>query len=69
MAKKGPKFKRTNVEINEEHLKRFKELFPQNGALKWFLNGCFAEFFVRYEYDVDKDIRESVEAAIGRMKG
>jgi len=65
MAKQ--KFRRTNVEIDEVHMKRFREIFPQSGSLKWFLNGVFEEFFARYDYDSKQDIRESVDAALSRM--
>jgi len=55
---------KTNVEIEEKVLIKFKELFPQHGSIKWFINECFRYFTEKYSYNFDDDLSESVEAAL-----
>jgi len=46
----------------------FKELYPQRGALKWFVNLCLWKFVEIHDHDLDKEIGETVEAAVKEMK-
>jgi len=42
---------------------RFRELYPQRGALKWFVNLCLVKFAEIHDHDLDREIGEVVEAA------
>jgi len=61
-------YTKTCVELEESSLSRFKEIFPQHGAVKWFFNSCLRKFFEIHDPNViDEDIRASVEEALGQM--
>ena len=54
---------RTNIDIETTHLDRFKELYPQHGAIKWFVNKCF-EKFMEQVTDTDELIHDVVSETL-----
>ena len=63
-----PRYTKVNIQVEESLLKRFREVFPQHGSLKWFINECFRKFYERYEVGADEAIRDSVAAALEGLK-
>ncbi len=68
-----PDFKRTTVELDEEKLDKFKAIFPQHGAMKWFLDSCLDEFlkkaeFLKIQDSINVALKDSVSTAITRME-
>lgn len=37
-------FKKTTFEIDREKLEAFREIYPQQGATKWFFDSCLTAF-------------------------
>ena len=59
---------RVNVDIDSEYLGYFRELFPQAGSLKWFLNEVLRSFFEIHNPKFDEDLRESVRKTVESLK-
>lgn len=58
------KFIRTSVDLDEESLERFKEIYPQHGSLKWFFNKCLDIFVEKHNFNIIGVIEETVDEAL-----
>ena len=66
---KGEVFYRTSVYLDQSLVDRFKESFPQQGALKEFFNSCLRKFVEIHEAGrLDAEISETVQSVVEEMK-
>lgn len=64
-----PEFYKTTIEVNKAYAEAFREMFPQQGSLKWFFNLCLENFVNIHRTDeTDQEIRSSVSQALEDMK-
>jgi hypothetical protein len=52
---------KTTLSIDVEAKKKFREFYPQNGALQWFLNECLRKFVQIHDPKVDLEIEDTVQ--------
>lgn len=58
---------RTNIEIEKELLDRFREILPQHGSIKWFVNECFRKFEERHNINLTEEIEDAVDAVLKEL--
>ena len=56
-----PKRAKTSMEIDVEAKEKFREFYPQNGALQWFVNECLKKFVQIHDPKVDLEIHDTVQ--------
>ena len=54
--------------LEKELVDGFRELYPQRGALKTFMNKCLKKFTEIHDHDEEAVVRQAVEEAVGEMK-
>ncbi len=58
---------KTTVELEKGLVDGFRELYPQRGALKIFVNSCLRKFAEIHDHDLDGEITKTVEFALEEM--
>lgn len=56
-----PKMLKTTIGIDVEAKEKFREYYPQNGSLQWFLNECLRTFVKIHDPKVDMEIEDTVQ--------
>jgi len=56
---------KTCVDLESDLIERFREIYPQHGAVKWFFNEALRNFVEIHDPErVSEEIRESVKEAL-----
>ena len=59
---------KTTIELNKAHVAAFREMFPQQGSIKWFFQLCLENFVNIHRPDeTNQEIRSAVSQAVEDM--
>lgn len=56
-------FSKTSIDINRDLLDKFKEIYPQRGAVKHFINKVLEIFVESHEGTLNDEIKRAVMSA------
>ena len=60
VKKKRPRLLKTTLAIDVEAKEKFREYFPQKGALQWFVNECLKTFERIHDPKVGQEIEDVI---------
>ena len=55
---------RTTIDLDKESVAKFRQHYPQRGALNWFFNSCLAHFVSIHTFNEQDEINAAVEKAL-----